>query len=277
MKRFGAIARMTATPQRQISTLTASAGAILLVFFLAPDAVARTSVSTANVSDSFRQGFIAYWQSGSQDFPPRLQATVAFWFRFHLVKAGCSVLLLAVAVALGVTLRRHFRQRTGGRSARLRRGLSCVLVGVLALFALTALMANVQGAAAPFASLLPLLTNGGADGELAATLTQVRQQAAAHPSPGHSPALTFMVGEFAVYHAVLAAMAATITCVLAGSSILLWNRSRTSADRHAKQATKLGAAVSALWAAVALVITFSNAMNAANSPQALAHLFTGGW
>ncbi|MER7485513.1 tat (twin-arginine translocation) pathway signal sequence [Streptomyces sp. NPDC126497] len=268
---------MTATPRRRISTLIASAGAILLAFFLAPDALARTSVSTANVSDSFRQGFIDYWQSDGRGFPPRLEDTVTFWFRFHLVKAGLSLLLLAVAVALGVVLWRHARQRAGGRSARLRRGLSCVPAGMLGLFALVALMANVQGAVAPFASLLPMLVNGGAEGELATVLAQVRQQAQAHPGSGHSPAFAFMVGEFAVYHAVLAAMAATVTCVLAGTSIMLWNRSRASADGRSPRATRPGAAVSALWAAAALVITVSNVMNAANSSRALAHLFAGGW
>ncbi|MFD7705433.1 tat (twin-arginine translocation) pathway signal sequence [Streptomyces caelestis] len=277
MKRFDAVVRTAAPPRRQISTLAALAGVILLAFFFVPGALARTSVSTANVSRSFRRGFVAYWQSGSQDFPPQLETTVAFWFRFHLVKAGVSALLLAVTVALGVVLWRYFRQRPGGRSARLRRGLSCVPVGVLGLFALAALMANVQGAAAPFASLLPMLTTGGADGELAATLTQVRQQANAHPSSGHSPVLAFMVREFAVYHAVLATMAGVITCVLAGTGIMLWNRSRASANGQPKHAAKTGAAVSALWATIALVIAFSNAVNAANSPQALARLFAGNW
>lgn len=271
------IVRMAATPRRQLSTLTALAGAILLAFFVAPDALARSSVSTANVSDSFRQGFVAYWRSGSRDFPARLESTVAFWFRFHLVKAGVSALLLGVAVALAVVLWRHVGQRTGGRLARLRFGLSWAPVGMLGVFALVALMANVQGAAAPFASLLPMLTSGGADGELAATLAQVRHQADAHPSPRHSPALTVMVSDFAVYHAVLAAMAAALTCALAVTAVVLWKRSRTPVDGRSKRVTKLGAAVSSLLAAVTLVIALANVMNAVNSPQALAHFFAGGW
>ncbi|MGW3991652.1 tat (twin-arginine translocation) pathway signal sequence [Streptomyces sp. NPDC004830] len=276
MKRYDVIARMNVSPQRRISVLAALAGVVLLSFFIVPDASARTeSVSTANVSDSFRRGFVVHWQSGSQDLPPQLETTVAFWFRFHLVKAGISAVLLAVTVALGVVLWRQW-QRSGGRSARLRRGLVSLTVGMLGLFALVALMANVQGAAAPFASLLPMLTTGGADGELAATLAQVRQQANAQAAPGASPVFAFMVREFAVYHAVLAAMAGVITCVLAGSSIMLWKRSRVSGGQS-KRASSTGAAVTALLAAAAFVIAFSNAANASNSPQALAHLFTGSW
>ncbi|MEV5433803.1 tat (twin-arginine translocation) pathway signal sequence [Streptomyces sp. NPDC052701] len=271
------VLRLTAAPQRRISALTALAAATLLAFFHAPDALTRGSVSTANVGDSFRRGFVAYWNSGSRDFPARLENTVAFWFRFHLVKAGVSALLLAVAVALGVVLWRHFRQRTGGRSARLPLGLSCVLAGMLALFALVALVANLQGAAAPFASLFPMLTSGGADGELAAALAQVRQEVAVHPSRRHSPALTVMVGDFAVHHAVLAAMAAPIAFALAGTSVMLWRRPRTSPGTGSKRAAKPGAAVSSLLAAVVLVIAVANAVNAVNSPRALAHFFAGGW
>ncbi|MFF8675993.1 tat (twin-arginine translocation) pathway signal sequence [Streptomyces sp. NPDC015242] len=276
MKRFDAIARTNVSPQRKISVLAALSGVALLSFFFVPNALSRTSVNTANVSHSFRRGFVVHWQSGSQDLPSQLETAVAFWFRFHLVKAGISALLLAVTAALGIALWRHLRQRSGGRSARLRRRLSFLTVAMLGLFALVALMANLQGAAAPYASLLPTLTTGGADGELAATLTQVQQQANTQADLGASPVFAFMVREFAVYHAVLAAMAGVITCVSAGTSIMLWKRSR-ALDGQPKKASSTGAAVTALLAAVALVIAFSNAANASNSPQALAHLFTGNW
>ncbi|WP_043506122.1 hypothetical protein [Streptomyces glaucescens] len=268
---------MTETPRRRLGTLTALAAATLLAFFVAPNALARdSSVSTANVSDTFRQGFVAYWRSGSGDLPDRLETAVAFWFRFHLVKAGVSALLLAVAVALGVVLWRQVRQRTGGWPARVRLGLSWVSAAALGLFALVALVANVQGAAAPFASLLPMLTSGGADGELAATLAEVRHQADASPSPRHSPALTVMAGDFAVYHAVLATMAAALTCALAVTGVVLWKRSRTSAEGRSRRTTVL-AAVSSLLAAAWLVIAFANVTNAVNSQQALARFFAGGW
>ncbi|MEV6423964.1 tat (twin-arginine translocation) pathway signal sequence [Streptomyces sp. NPDC051662] len=268
---------MTAAPRRQIGLLTSLAGALLVAFFLAPNALARSSVNTANVSDSFSRGFIAYWGSGSQDFPAQLETTVAFWFRFHLVKAGVSALLLAVAVALGVVLWRRFRQQISAQAGHVHLVLPGALVGVLGLFALVALVANLQGAAAPFASLLPMLTSEGADGELTATLTQVQQQLAVHPGGQHSPALTLMISEFATYHAVLATMAALVALALAGASVMLWRRLKTSSDIRSRRAMKFGGTASALLTAVVLVIAFANTTSAADSPQALANFFAGGW
>ncbi|AJE41479.1 hypothetical protein [Streptomyces nodosus] len=272
------LSRLTATPRRQIGLLAALAGAVLVAFFLAPDALARSSVDTANVSDSFRRGFVAYWGSGSEDFPTRLSATVDFWFRFHLVKAGVSALLLAVALALGVVLSRYVRQRTSGRAGRLGLALSRALVGVLGLFALVALVANLQGAAAPFASLLPMLTSGGApDGELTATLAQVRQQIAVYPEGRHSPALTVMISDFALYHWVLAGLAAVVALAMAGASVVSWRRLTTSSDARSRRASAFGGVVSAVLAAVVLVIAYANTTNAADSPRALADFFAGGW
>ncbi|MFD0343241.1 tat (twin-arginine translocation) pathway signal sequence [Streptomyces sp. NPDC127117] len=271
------LSRFSVTPRRQLGLLTALAGALLVAFFFAPNALARSSVSTANVSDSFRRGFVAYWGSGSQDFPTELDTTVSFWFRFHLVKAGVSALLLTVAVALAVVLRRRLRQRTAGRADRLPLALSGVVVAALGLFALVALVANLQGAAAPFASLLPMLTSGGADGELASALSEVRRQLAVHPGGRHSPALTLMIGEFATYHAVLAAMAALVALVLAGVSVVLWRRPKPSTDARSRHTLKLGGYASALLTAVVLVIAFANTTNAADSSRALAGFFAGGW
>jgi hypothetical protein len=257
--------------------LTALTGACLVAFFLAPNALARGSVSTANVGDAFREGFTAYWASGSRDFPAQLDTTVAFWFRFHLVKAGVSALLLAVAVTFAVVLWRHSRQRAAdGRAARFSQVLSGALVGTVGLFALVALIANLQGAAAPFASLLPMLTAGG-DGELTATVTEIRQQLAAHPDGRHSPALTAMIDDFAVYHAVLAAMAALVALALAGASVMAFRRLGASADARSRRSARTAGLASALLAAVVLVVAVANTMSAADSPQALSGFFAGGW
>ncbi|MFJ2301488.1 tat (twin-arginine translocation) pathway signal sequence [Streptomyces sp. NPDC087787] len=277
MNRFDIRSRLTATPRRQIGLLSALAGAVLIAFFLAPNALARSSVNTANVGDSFRRGFVAYWSSSSEDFPTLLSTTVAFWFRFHLVKAGVSALLLAVAVALGVVLSRYLRQSADGRTSRYPLALLRFFAGVLGLFALVALLANLQGAAAPFASLLPMLMSGSADGELTATLGQVQQQIAAYPEGRHSPALTVMISDFARYHSVLAAMAAVVALAMAGASVVLWRRLRTSPDARSRRAAVFGATASALLAAVVLVIAYANTTTAAHSPQALADFFAGGW
>ncbi|MFE9612771.1 tat (twin-arginine translocation) pathway signal sequence [Streptomyces sp. NPDC006012] len=278
MKSFAVLSRpLSMDPRRRISFLTALAGALLVAFFIAPNALARSSVNTANVGDSFRHGFAAYWASGSEDFPALLGTTVNYWFRFHLVKAGVSALLLAVTVALGVVLWRHGRQRTGRRYGRLPLTWADFLVGVLGIFALVALMANLQGAAAPFASLLPMLTTGGADGELTRSLAQARQQLAVYPDGQHSPALSVMISDFAVYHAVFAVMAAVLALAMAGVTVMLWRQRKNSPERRSGRATKFGVTASAVLTAAALVVAVANTTSAADSPRALAGFFAGGW
>ncbi|QGV82331.1 tat (twin-arginine translocation) pathway signal sequence [Streptomyces ficellus] len=280
-----ALSLLTATPRRQAGFLACAAGVVLVAFFLAPNALARSSIDTGNVGDAFREGFVSHWASGGRDLPARLDAAVAFWFRFHLVKAGVSALLLAVAVALAVVLGRRYRQLSGGRN-RGRTGRvpgalalprALVLAGVLALFALVALVANLQGAVAPFSSLLPFLTSGGGHGELGATLDEVRQQLAALPAGERSPALAFMVGDFAAYHAVLAVMAALVAVASAGAAAVLFRRLRASRDVRSRRARTCGAAATAVLAAAALVIAVANTTSAADSPRALALFFAGDW
>ncbi|MFD8235999.1 tat (twin-arginine translocation) pathway signal sequence [Streptomyces sp. NPDC059696] len=264
---------------RRIGVLTATSGALLAAFFVVPHALAHDGVDSSNVAASFRRGLISYWDSGSADFPRHLDATVEFWFRFHLVKAAVSALLLAAVVVLGVALRRAARQRADERPGRRVLVPAGALVASLGPFALVALVANVQGAVAPFASLLPMLTDGGprADGELAGTLAQMRRQIAGHPAEGHSPALTVMIGDFALYHAVLAVMAAVAALALVGAAVTLWKRHRTGSDAGSKRATKAGIAASAACAVLALVVAVANTTSAAHSSQALAALLDGGW
>ncbi|MEU6684585.1 tat (twin-arginine translocation) pathway signal sequence [Streptomyces sp. NPDC046832] len=271
--------RLSAAPGRRICVLTATSGALLAAFFVVPHALAHDGVDSGNVAASFRRGLIAYWESGSPDFPRQLDTTVDFWFRFHLVKAAVSALLLAAVVVLGIFLRRLARQRADERPGRRVLVPAGALVALLGPFALVALVANVQGAMAPFASLLPLLTGGDvrADGELAGTLAQMRQQISDHPAEGHSPALTAMIGDFALYHAVMAVMAATVGLALAGVAAALWRRHRAVPDARSRRAMKAGVAASAVCASLALVIAVANTTSAAHSSQALATFLDGGW
>src|SRR6185295_15066159 len=106
-----------------------------------------------------------------------LERVVDYWFRYHVAKAVIATILLIVLVALGVLLWKAFL-RAGGLGAGRRVALASagVLVTMLAVFSLAMVMANIQGAVAPFASLLPMLTDGPTDGELAGTLDQVTQR-----------------------------------------------------------------------------------------------------
>ncbi|MFE0477841.1 tat (twin-arginine translocation) pathway signal sequence [Streptomyces sp. NPDC058947] len=268
--------RVTAAPGRRITLLSSMAVLLLAAFFLVPNALTHEGVHVGNVGRSFRQGMVVYWDSGSQDFPRQLDTAVGFWFRFHLVKAGVSALLLAAVVLLGVVLWRSSGQRAG-RRGRMGIALPGVLVALLGPFALVGLVANVQGAAAPFASLLPMLTSGGGDGEAAAGLPGIREQVAGFPTGRHSPALTVMVRDFALYHAVLAAMALVVALALAGVCVVLWRRHRATHEVRSRRGLKLGLAAAATVAGVALVIAVANVSSAAHPPEALAAFLDGGW
>lgn len=275
MNRLAHPPRRTSAPRRQVGVLTAVIAVLLAAFFLLPNALTHDGVHAGNVGGAFRRGMVAYWDSGRQGFPRELDGAVGFWFRFHLVKAGVSALLLAAVVLLGVVLWRWSRQRAG-RPGRLRTVPPGVLVALLGPFALVGLVANAQGAAAPFASLLPMLTDAGG-GEAAATVSEIRRQIADHPTGRPSPALAFMIRDFALYHAVLAAMAAVLALTLAGACAALWRRRRITRDTPSRRALALGAAASAVLAVLALVIALANTTSAAHSPEALAALFEGGW
>ncbi|MET8557821.1 tat (twin-arginine translocation) pathway signal sequence [Streptomyces sp. NPDC004959] len=245
-------------PLRRPGVLAALCAALLLAFFVAPNALARDAVNTGNVSPVFRRGFAAYWDAGDGDLPAGLRGTVDFWFRFHVVKAGVSALLLAVAVALGVVLWRRLRAREGRRAPL---ALSATGTGALGLFALVALMANVQGAAAPFSSLLPMLGAGDA------TLAQVGDRLAADPGGAHSPVLAAMIGDFATYHAVLAVAASLVVLAAATATVLLWRR----------RAPRLVPVATAVLTLAALVLAFANTTSALDSPHALAAFASGSW
>lgn len=277
MNRFDSLARLTGAPRRQIGVLIAVTAALLAAFFVLPDSLAHRGIDTGNLRASFRSGMVGYWESGSQDFPRQLEAAVAFWFRFHLVKAGVSALLLVATVALGVVLRRQWRRAAVDRPGRVLLVPPALLVTLLGPFALVGLVANVQGATAPFASLLPLLANGGADGELTTILGQIRQQLADYPAGPHAPALTAMVSDLALYHAVLAAMAALVTVALAAIAVVQWRRHRVTSDGRSRRAMKLGITASVLLSGVVLVVAFANTTTATHSAEALAGLFDGGW
>ena len=75
-----------------------------------------------------------------------------------MVKAVTAALLLIVLIALGVLLWKAFLRADGvGVGKRTAHASAGALVTMLALFSLAIAMANIQGAAAPFASLLPML------------------------------------------------------------------------------------------------------------------------
>ncbi|MFI6163813.1 hypothetical protein ACIA59_28165 [Micromonospora haikouensis] len=269
---------------RVIAALGVLAAALVVAFVVAPPALtadrAGGIVDRRDLSEALRAAFVAYWRSGDRDLPPDLARVVDYWSRYHLVKAVLAALLLTVLVALGFRLARAF-VTTGGLGAGKRAALAAagVLVAVLAPFSLAMVMANVQGAVAPFASLLPMLTEGVTDADLADTLTQVEQGLAESGGTGgsSSPALDLMIDDFSWYHEAMAGTAAVVAVVLVAASVLAWRRFAATRPARKRQVLAAYGLLSALLLLPAVALAVANATTAADPAPALLAFFQGGW
>lgn len=216
----------TTTARRRDAGLLTMAVLLAAAFFLAPLLLGPGRL------DDFPRAFVAYWSSGGPNFPPDLQHLVDHQYRYHLARVVIALPLLAVLATLAVLHR------------RLR-----LPIGALALAAAVLLIANVQGAVSPFGTLLPILASGPADAELAAVLTQVRDQL---ENGLESPATDAMLDEYVRWHIVKAVLVGFLAAVLIGLSVVAWRRRR------------LLSLLTAAPAMAALVVVAANVTTAAN-------------
>jgi hypothetical protein len=272
---------------RAAAVLTALAVALATAFVLAPRTLAASGPGDAladrgDLVRTVREAFVGYWGSGGRAFPPQLERVVAYWFRYHVAKAVLAALLTIVLIALGVLLWKAW-VRAGGLGTGRRTALASggVLVTALALLSSAAVVANVQGAVAPFASLLPMLGVTSADGELGAALDEVRGALSGRPGAGDRtpPAVEVMISDFDRYHLAMAGLAAAVVVVLVGASVLLWRRfaATESADRRARRMWASFGVLSAVLSLLVLVVAVANAGTAADPAPALLTFFEGGW
>ncbi|MFE3020451.1 hypothetical protein [Streptomyces sp. NPDC059256] len=279
--------RSAHVPGRATTLLTALATALVTAFVLAPRMLAASGVGNAlsdrdDLVQAVRKAFVAYWASGDREFSPELETVVDYWFRYHVAKAVIAALLTIVLIALGVLLWKAFL-RTGGVGASRNAALtsSSVLVTVLALFSLAVVVVNVQGAVAPFASLLPMLGVTSADGELGATLDEIRERLASQRAIGDRtpPAIEVMINDFDRYHLAMAVLASTVTVILIAVSVLLWKKfaGTEPSDRRTRRVWASFATLSAVLSMFVLVIATANISTAADPAPALLAFFQGGW
>jgi hypothetical protein len=279
--------RSAGVPGRALATLVALVAGLAAAFVVAPPRLAASG-PTGDLADhghlvaAFRAAVVEYWRSGARDYPPALQRVVDYWFRFHLIKGGIAALLLIVLGALSVLLRRTFLRvdglRTGSRAALVSAGTT---VPMLTLFALAVVMANIQGAMAPFGSLLPILTEGTPDAGLADISAQARRQlAGSHRTGGYTPpALNAMVGDFGWYHSVLTIVAVVVVVALLGLSVACWRgfARMGAADRRTRRVSGWFGVGSALSSLIMAVVLVANAGTAMDPAPALLGLFNGGF
>ncbi|MFE4502156.1 hypothetical protein ACFRFQ_20090 [Rhodococcus sp. NPDC056743] len=270
----------TASPPRsaglRVLALGVLAAVLLLALFAAPTFLAGNTFDGNSLTRAVGDGFVEYWNLGVTDLPPKLASAVDYWFRFHIAKAVIAALLLAVTVPLGIRLWTSYSHTgavgVGGRSAIVVFGVS---VTTVAAFSGVVLMANIQGALAPFSSLLSMLPLTGGEGDLGATLSDVRAQLAAGRT---SPVIDMMNSDFGWYHAVMAVVAAVVAVTfLCSSALLLRKYVRTdSADRRARRVLGLFGILSVLLMLATGVTALANMGTAADPGPALVGFFDGG-
>ncbi|WP_433335855.1 hypothetical protein [Spirillospora sp. CA-294931] len=228
--------------------------------------------------EALRVAFVGYWRTGGGELSPELASVSDYWFRYHVAKGVIAAILLGVLVVLGALVwRAHLRADALGAGKRAALASGGVVVTGLAVFALVVVMANIQGAVAPYSSLLPMLTDGATDAEVTGTLDQVRQGLAASAAGGETtPALEVMISDFARYHAVMAVIAGVAAAGLIAFSVVLWKAFAGRAGRARRLLGSFGV-LSVLLALVMVVVAVANATTAADPEPALAAFFAGGW
>jgi hypothetical protein len=260
--------------------------ALAAAFVIAPPRLAASGAAgdladRGQLAAALRTAVVGYWRSGDRTYPPALQRVVGYWYLFHLVKGGIAALLLIGLVVLAVLLWQTFLRADGlGMGSRAALVSAGTAVPMLALFALTVVMANIQGAVAPFASLLPLLMGGTSDPGLTGILAQARQQlAGSHGTSGDTrPALDAMVSDFARYHVALAVVAAIVVVALLGPSVLFWRSLARvgSTDRRTRRVLGGFGVFSAVSSLIVAVVLVANTGTAADPAPALLAFLNGG-
>lgn len=276
-------ARSAGLPGRTLATLVVLAVALCFAFVLGPITLAATSADhfadQRDIATHLRDTFVGYWQSGRRDFPRDLAGIVQYWSYYHVAKGAIAALLAVVFVMLAVALWRAFLRAEGAGAARMAAlAVSGVLAMLLVLGSSVIVLANIQGAMAPFASLLSMLPTAPPDPQLADTAQQISGQLAHYPGAGGSPALAVMLSDYVRYHAVLAVTATIMTFVLVGLCVASWRWFATSgpATRTRRVAALFG--VLSVVAALAMIVAAVANMTTVASPvPGLQAVFTGGW
>ena len=140
-----------------------AAGALTVAVVVAPFRLAAVGPqgypSRAALVESLSAAVVRFWSADATATGADLALPVAFWWRFHLIKAVLAALLLVTLVLLGSrTWGAYSRTTTVGR--RVVVGAVAAAEGLLALLALLVTVANLQGVVAPLSSALGLLPLG---------------------------------------------------------------------------------------------------------------------
>ncbi|MFF8612170.1 hypothetical protein [Streptomyces sp. NPDC015350] len=278
--------RFAGVPGRVPALLAVLAAILVPAVFVVPHMLAADGsedgfADQRNLIDTVGEEFVRYWNSGDRIFSPGMAGVVDYWFRFHVAKAVIAAILSVVLVVLGFLLRKSCPRGSGaGPVKRAAVATGGVVVTVLALFSSVIVVANIQGAVAPFTSLMSMLPVGTRHGKLADTLDQVQRRLAESLETGAAPppALDVMIGDNSRYHVALAVMAAIVAVALAALSSVLWRRFLRTGPSAGRTRRALGATgvLTALLSLVVAVVAVANLSTASDSAQGLSVFFNGG-
>ncbi len=254
------------------------AGALTVAVVVAPFRLASVWLDgvypdRAAVVESLSAAVVRFWSADATATGPDLALPVAFWWRFHLIKAVLAALLLVMMVVLGSrTWGAYTRTTTAGRRAVV--GALAAAEGVLALLALLVTVANLQGVVAPLSSALGLLPLGAPEPALAQTTDEIRQALGAG-TPG--PALQALVADFTRYHVAMAVLGTLVTVGLLAAAVALWRRRAGVPDAQPRGRGLLAVAAVAVLVTAAFfaVVTAGNVSTVADPAPALLAFFEG--
>lgn len=227
------------TPVRHHLVLWAAALLTPAVFLVPVGFVARRGYTgESDLVVASESGFIGADLSRPVTDSPSLAELTAVWREFHLVKALIAGLLVLALMGLASAVRRRMEAAGRGRRRLLLVAYGAVVVWLLG--ALTVLLANVQGAAAPFASVASLLPPGHASGELSGVLGELRRAVeVGAPSPAGGIA-SELLGDFTLYHAVFAVLGAVTGVALVSLAVrAVWRRWRLRGSARSADPTWL--------------------------------------
>ena len=258
-----------------------SALALVAAFVLLPRPVAtvlsgRGYGGEQRLVDRVSSAFVDYWRAGRGPLTPDLLQVVDYWRWYHLVKATTAMGLLVLLIVIAARLRTRFAPTAGVGTGRRPSVAGAVVATGLSPFAFVLVLANVQGAVAPFSSVLSLLPVPTARGDLALSVGQVQQQAARYPE-GSSAALRMIVGDLRVYHVVVAGISSLVAVALVGLVVTWWRSGARAAARSEGSRGLLGTLTAgALVVAASLaVLGFANLTTALDSPAAVVDFYRG--
>lgn len=206
---------MSTYTSRQYRLLWCAAVIATVAVFVLPAAfiALRGFTGESALVTASKAAFISADLNGHSAHSDDLANLTARWREFHILKAFVAAVLAAVLARLAWGLRRDAElARRGDRRWHVVAAYGGVVLWVLA--ALTVLVANVQGAVAPLASVASLLPTEQPQGQLTTVLSEIRRAVTVdQPATGDGLA-SDLLGDFTLYHAVLAVMAAFISFLL---------------------------------------------------------------